>query len=632
MARNWAPVTNGGLGTLVDAYNQSADRSRGIAKEKADSQREGQQWAFERTKNYQKPKTNSYGHVTGYEDNQDTYSRNKPILEKLKPEYFRDPPAAMQAQEKQAPTELQSQPLKNEDYTQGPDQELSPTGRPMGKTYDDASRDPQSTDPKPLLRDPKMAQQEAQLAHAAIQGEADRKNQGAIEEKRLEGGGKAIVGKGTAAVEYDPNDPGVSMGKNDQGVDQRLVNATKTVQQFDKGANVIGGADASETNMIKGAQRQGGEAVVDPSLAQYNPDPYMMGRITDLATTPTPRASDQMVSVSSLPPALLEGTGLEGFKGQIPASLLKDILSGKTKLDVERLKGENKANSVEKLEAGILGPVADDIRTGKSSLGMALEDFEIMAGRPPNKREEGVLSRVSAAREAEMRAKMGVQNKAQTPPPGYRFTPDGATLEEIPGGPAAAKTKTAEEKKQKSQDMAKRTSTIVSEDIARAMKIINKPRATGTPAPALALIPGTDAYNLNVLLDTVKANTSFDKLQAMRDASPTGGALGQVSDRENELLQSAAGKLSVGMKREDLIYNLKRIDRLYGEIVHGPGGGGAPAGGANLEAQAASAIRAVEASGANASEKRTAIQKIRGEYEKRAGKPLTLKKQGAKGE
>lgn len=346
MARNWNSGQQTGLTQIIDAYNQGADRNRGIAKEKADSQRQGQEYAFTHTKNYQKPKTNEYGHVTGYEDNQDTFSRNKPILEKMKPEYFRDPPVAAQpavpvAQPPQAQPEQKPQP---QDYTKAPGQEMSPSGRPMGKTYEDANRSPngEASAIKPLLRDPKASQQDAQLAHDGMQAEAERKSRGEIEEKRLEGGGKAIVGKGTSAVEYDPNDPGVSMGRDAKGVDQRVVNATKTVQQFDQGANVIGGADASETSFQPGAQRPAGagaEQAADPN--QYNPDAYMMGRITDMATTPTPRASDQMISVSSLPPALLEGTGLEGFKGQIPSSLLKDILSGKTKLDIAKLKGAN---------------------------------------------------------------------------------------------------------------------------------------------------------------------------------------------------------------------------------------------------------------------------------------------------
>jgi hypothetical protein len=72
-------------------------------------------------------------------------------------------------------------------------------------------------------------------------------------------------------------------------------------------------------------------------------------------------------------------------------------------------------------------------------------------------------------------------------------------------------------------------------------------------------IPGTPGYSLSTDLDTIKANVGFDELQAMRDASPTGGALGQVSEMENRLLQSVRAAISQLLKGEDLERNLKII-------------------------------------------------------------------------
>jgi len=63
------------------------------------------------------------------------------------------------------------------------------------------------------------------------------------------------------------------------------------------------------------------------------------------------------------------------------------------------------------------------------------------------------------------------------------------------------------------------------------------------------------------LLKTLKANLGFDQLQAMRDASPTGGALGQVSEKELDFLQSAAGALDIGMSKENLINSLAEIKK-----------------------------------------------------------------------
>lgn len=80
-----------------------------------------------------------------------------------------------------------------------------------------------------------------------------------------------------------------------------------------------------------------------------------------------------------------------------------------------------------------------------------------------------------------------------------------------------------------------------------------------------------DFRDMEAIVKTLKANLGFDALQAMRDASPTGGALGQVSERELDFLQSAAGSLDVGMSRDALIQNIKEIrsslERLNGSLV-----------------------------------------------------------------
>ena len=50
---------------------------------------------------------------------------------------------------------------------------------------------------------------------------------------------------------------------------------------------------------------------------------------------------------------------------------------------------------------------------------------------------------------------------------------------------------------------------------------------------------GTKANQFGKSLDTIKANVGFGELQKMRDNSPTGGALGQVSQMELDLLNSS---------------------------------------------------------------------------------------------
>lgn len=76
-------------------------------------------------------------------------------------------------------------------------------------------------------------------------------------------------------------------------------------------------------------------------------------------------------------------------------------------------------------------------------------------------------------------------------------------------------------------------------------------------------LPGTDAKDLARYIDTIKANLGFQQLQAMRQASPTGGALGQVAVKELEALQSTIASLDPSQKKETLAANLKKVQTHY---------------------------------------------------------------------
>lgn len=115
-----------------------------------------------------------------------------------------------------------------------------------------------------------------------------------------------------------------------------------------------------------------------------------------------------------------------------------------------------------------------------------------------------------------------------------------------------------------------RQDDIVIEDIDRALDSLGL-TTTGLAAQVSGSIAGTPAHNLDALLDTVRANVGFDQLQKMREASPTGGALGNVTEKENALLQSVLGNLSTTQSEPQLRANLERLREVYLDIVHGPG-------------------------------------------------------------
>lgn len=114
--------------------------------------------------------------------------------------------------------------------------------------------------------------------------------------------------------------------------------------------------------------------------------------------------------------------------------------------------------------------------------------------------------------------------------------------------------------------------TIVEDNIFRALDIIKKsPKTTTGMGSYLSNIPGTDAKSLKERLGSIKANIGFDYLQAMREASPTGGALGNVSDKELQGLQSVFGSLEQSLDAEELTYNLNLLNYTYNNVIHGEG-------------------------------------------------------------
>ena len=82
---------------------------------------------------------------------------------------------------------------------------------------------------------------------------------------------------------------------------------------------------------------------------------------------------------------------------------------------------------------------------------------------------------------------------------------------------------------------------------------------TGWVGGVSAGIPGTPAYNYDKDLDTLKARSAFEELAAMRAASPTGGALGNIAVRELDLLQASEANLDVGQGKKQLTDNLDRM-------------------------------------------------------------------------
>jgi hypothetical protein len=162
------------------------------------------------------------------------------------------------------------------------------------------------------------------------------------------------------------------------------------------------------------------------------------------------------------------------------------------------------------------------------------------------------------------------QANKQKPPTGYRYTPEG-DLEVIPGGPVDKKDQKAKDAEDAKIKMAEGTADATIVAIDRALGAVQSGAigdtglntSSGILGKVLGNVPQTSAYNLKEAVKTVKANVGFQQLQAMREASPTGGALGQVAVQELNFLQAALASLDEGQSPEILRDNLTAVRKHF---------------------------------------------------------------------
>ncbi|MHB1176064.1 MAG: hypothetical protein ACYCZJ_13175 [Sulfuriferula sp.] len=116
---------------------------------------------------------------------------------------------------------------------------------------------------------------------------------------------------------------------------------------------------------------------------------------------------------------------------------------------------------------------------------------------------------------------------------------------------------------QKNKDETALSSSFNSMDrlAAAANEVLHSPGLAGVYGirGAIPNIPGSEAANAAALLNTLKSQVGFSVLQEMRNNSKTGGALGQVTDMENKLLQENLAALEKSQSVEQAKASLQKI-------------------------------------------------------------------------
>lgn len=125
----------------------------------------------------------------------------------------------------------------------------------------------------------------------------------------------------------------------------------------------------------------------------------------------------------------------------------------------------------------------------------------------------------------------------------------------------AAAQATAQAKVQATQSAVNTADTVLGK-VSTALKQTGIGTA-GFGSGLLGLVGGTGASNLRSTIDTLKANLAFTELAKMRAASPTGGALGAISDKEETLLSSTVASLDASQSPSQLRSNLQLVKDHY---------------------------------------------------------------------
>jgi len=224
-----------------------------------------------------------------------------------------------------------------------------------------------------------------------------------------------------------------------------------------------------------------------------------------------------------------------------------------------RMQADNRPEPVKLLDAaGVQGPERSKALTGAitgSAPTPEQKNFEYGKGAPGF--EQYQLQQKQAGRPLNL----------GTIPEGYQLvaTPDGTyRMQKVPGSAADI----AEQQKAVA---ANRSKDIVTQEIDRALPMIGY-TTSGTLGAVTQNIPGMPGHDLQNLIGTIRANVGIDSLQQMRASSPTGAALGNVTETENKTLQSVLGSLNQTQSPDQLRENLTRLRAVYHDIVFGSPG------------------------------------------------------------
>lgn len=231
------------------------------------------------------------------------------------------------------------------------------------------------------------------------------------------------------------------------------------------------------------------------------------------------------------------------------------------------------------IQAGQVGPGIDLLQSSDPNLVGGKEQFglnPVMLEGPGGVQIPYQLSNRGGGRQVQLPQGTRLSPKWHyvTTPEGIRAVPAQGSAEQPGAGAApnvpinpeaepAAKARVEQRGKLPSLKLAFQTvDDNLNETQRQVRSLITDPGLKGIYGISGAFpdIPGGKAAGARTRLQTLKSRLSIDQLQAIREASKTGGALGNVSNQDTSLLETAAANLQNAQSVDDAVAALKVID------------------------------------------------------------------------
>lgn len=140
----------------------------------------------------------------------------------------------------------------------------------------------------------------------------------------------------------------------------------------------------------------------------------------------------------------------------------------------------------------------------------------------------------------------------------------------VPGGPAAIEAEEADRANQRRDAAAETQGNAISVAAQRAREAAQQRDMGATGTSLVGRLPWTDSAEVMRQTQALKDMASASFLNAMRQQSKTGGALGNVTERELDLLSRQAGALDPNSP--NFLRDLDDYERALLEVVHGRSG------------------------------------------------------------